>query len=411
MSYTPTPQAEVLDRRPTPELEDALAETAERLFVYGQLMNMNLPPLLRIGPKTMAAIQQLLRTPTKWFSRTDKVHYLLESRTLRPYRHFWGLLANVFPGPRAGVVSDLLIQAQPKLRAIFFMTLARQPQHRSRLAAYFDRYMTSAWRDPTVTLLLGSIKSDHDGSSSLAEGLSAAADVLAVEGISDLRVESTVPSEQVVSSFFRGYNKFRAAAQWDSAVTTRRLVTAKPEGENTSDASRYFASRALLRASHLVNQPVWSAQWVQQLAQRAEDPQRGAKFAAYAALYYRNLLRPEAAVNILAPYLIDEAWDESAVNHFLNETVTNTGEAWYNGNAYRRASNLIRLIVYLRAHPRPAVMQAMPTAWLRLRNIVRSFWRQESLQPPAERVKSLPLGYLVLSWVGRLERYLQTAAW
>lgn len=173
----------------------------------------------------------------------------------------------------------------------------------------------------------------------------------------------------------------------------------------------YFASRALLRASHLVNQPRWSEQWVQQLVHRTEDPSYGAKFAAYAALYYRNHLSHDDAQKILTPFLVTAAWDKEAIDHFLNETIVNTGEKWYQENPHRRASNIIRLIVYLRAHPRPSLFWEMPTARLRARNVLGSFWRQEKRQPKQLRIGVLPFGQAVFTWADRLDSYLSIGKW
>ncbi|MBI4092989.1 MAG: hypothetical protein HY420_03645 [Candidatus Kerfeldbacteria bacterium] len=409
MSYTPTPQAEVVNRRPAPDLEDVLAEISERLFVHGQLGEMSLPSALRLGPKTTAAIQQLFTTHLPWFSTTDKVRYLLESRTLRPYRHYWGLLANVFPRPQAQIISDLLSHAQPKLRIIMFLGLIRREDAVGVLSTYFDQYFTSGWRDRGLELFLHAFE---DGvvvrPDVVMNRFQACGSSLATSGIRDLQKSTT--SGNFLRDFLHGYNKLRTAAQWNPAETSLVLQNKIPTRENRTDAYQFFVTRALLRTSHLVAHDVWSNAWLSSLLQHVEDPIEGRFFAAYAALSKGNLLNDHTAKNILQPAVLADAWNTVTFNRFLNETIDDVHRRWHR-NPFRRASNLLRFMIYLRTHPYPNIVHAVPAAKLRIHNLIRYFWRQESRSSKAERVRSLPLGHLVIGWVGRLERYLQTATW
>lgn len=413
MSYTPTLQAEVLDRRLTPELEDALAETSERLFVDGQLGGMNIPSPLRLGPKTAAAIRHLLTAHSPWFSLSDKVQYLLESRSLRPYRHYWGLLAGVFPDRRASVVSDLLIHAQSKLRALLFLELANRPEYHAVLSDYFNRFLTSGWRNPSVAHLLRSVSNKPTPwiNSVVTEGFRMCAAVIANEAPKDFAAAVESPGKIDLPTFYRGYNKFRAAVWWNKTETAKVLTARIPLQVRDADPIQFILSRAFLRVSHRLQQKTWANQWLDELLARADDPSYGAPYAAHTSLYYSNRLTDERVRFILTPYQIPAAWDHVATDCFLNETTANAGESWYRSDPVRRVSDLIRLIVYLRAHPKPELITAISTAELRIRNVLRSFRRHEYEQPKMRRVSSLPLGHLVLDWAGRLERYLQTAAW
>lgn len=185
-----------------------LTDAALRLFVSNGIVEMTIPSKLGLGRKTFEAIRVLLTTPTRWFSVSDKVEYLLESRTLRPYRHFWGLLAGVFTPPRTSVVSDLFAHVQYKLRALLFIAMAERVEHHPLLPVYFNRYCTDGWRDRTLTLLLASSNLEP----TVRDGLRKCAERLAVEAIDDLRHNGKGSMDSVISSFFHGYNKLRAAS-------------------------------------------------------------------------------------------------------------------------------------------------------------------------------------------------------
>lgn len=409
MSYTPTPNSRSDTAQISQNLQTAVTAAMVRLFLKSETAWGGLPPLLRLGKKTTTAIRQLLSTPQTWFTPEDKIEYLLESRSLRPYRDYWGLLSGVFPPSRVAVVSDLLSHVQPKLRVMTFWELLRIGASTPVLVAYFDRYFISSWRDKGLELLLQLVDSGQIITTEFGrEQMQLVGANLVRNGLDNLRQAMT--GSEFVSNFNRGYNKLRAAAQWNPVVAASWLRTAQLMVEDRTDAKAFFVSRALMRARHLVGQRQWSTLWLESIVRLTDDRRQGLYFSAYGSLWKSDRLRLDTVERILTPLELSEAWDVTSFQHYLNEAIEDANRSWHR-DPLRRASNLMRFTMFLHAHPRPEIIDAEPYAQVRIRNFLRSYWRQEQLYGSLDAHAPVEVSQAVYQWASRLERFTTCGHW
>ncbi len=120
-------------------------------------------------------------------------------------------------------------------------------------------------------------------------------------------------------------------------------------------AETLMLQRALERPLHLLEIPEeWDA-FISRLLDWLEDPHGdGSVFAAYTACYYLDSLDVQSWQGMVDPFSIERAWTKKALRAVLEESDKNLYESWYRA-PHHTVINTLRVLNYLRAHPKPTL--------------------------------------------------------
>jgi hypothetical protein len=292
----------------------------------------------------------------------------------------------------------------PRLRAsLVLMHLLEESE--GEFARSLLEYASDGWREGTVGLLAAEREHLAGRVPAVASNLGAASGRIGLLafGLLDraLKVEGNLRTDIV--DFLKVYQLLRLVALFHpQPADLREAIRGRLNGvvrERT--IKRLWLERALKRSLHLLMSREERSAFIDELLDWADEPSGyGATFSAYEASYYLGALDEGAWGLIESPYSHDPAWSMEALSAVVEQCDQNTHELWYD-KPHNAAINLLRVVVYLRAHPEPHLTRRERIS---VSHIANHAGGRVGHIDHARRVE-------ILDWAGGLKRYAREADW
>jgi len=369
----------------TSEFREITTDLVRAFFSQKYENTAYLPPSLRFGSVTFEAAKKLMDYETLWFNHNDKVDYLLgKDTTLHSYHDYWSLLSKIWPREKSKEISDLVVQARTKLRAIIFFEMAGRQEYLHSLPTFFDKYLANGLRNPARKKVIKSLPLLQN-SQRVKESLASLGNEFTLTFRRNLeKMEKSESVDEILEIVHSLFNKQHFVYIF-SPMSMIELVEeyfSNLKEPSWDKAVPSLKQKAIIGAAHLCDKKEWQVDWIKHLIDQLSDVRFGRSYALFGTLYVRNNLNKTTFASLEEPnneVAQKEVWSATAADEMINDALKNTYPPWYMTGDIFQMVNILRLMNYIRSHPNiNLVLQKLPTARLRIRNIARHFLKKYS---------------------------------